>query len=133
MAAFPLDAPVPGLPLPDTSHGFARTMLAKARRDGMTLRDLYNLTAAARGHRVLCGMPETMADTLEQWFTEGAADGFNILPAYFPDAFTEFVEQVVPILQARGLFRRDYEGATLREHLGLPRPGRGLAQPAEGF
>ncbi len=81
MAAFPLDAPVPDLPLPDTSHGFACTMLAKARRDGMTLRHLYNLTAAVRSHRVLCGTPETVADTLEQWFTEGAADGFNILPA----------------------------------------------------
>ena len=57
MAAFPLDAPVPDLPLPDTSHGFARTMLAKARRDGMTLRDLYNLTAAARGHWVRGGTP----------------------------------------------------------------------------
>ena len=124
MAAFPLDAPVPDLALPDTSHGFARTMLAKARRDGMTLRDLYNLTAAARGHWVLCGTPESVADTLEQWFTEGAADGFNILPAYFPDAFAEFVDQVVPILQSRGLFRRDYEGTTLRDHLGLPRPGR---------
>ncbi len=73
-------------------------MLAKARRDGMTLRDLYNLTAAARGHWVLCGTPESVADTLEQWFTEGAAEGFNILPAYFPDAFTEFVDQVVPTL-----------------------------------
>jgi len=124
MSRFPLDAPVPDLPLLDTSHGFARTMLAKARREGMTLRDLYDLTAAARGHWVLCGTPETVADTLEQWFTEGAADGFNILPAYFPDAFTEFVDQVVPILQARGLFRRDYAGTTLRGHLGLDRPGR---------
>jgi len=123
MSRFPLDAPVPDLPLPDTSHGFARTMLAKARRENMTLRDLYDLTAAARGHWVLCGTPETVADTLEQWFTEHAADGFNILPAYFPDAFTDFVEQVVPILQARGLFRRDYAGTTLREHLGLDRPG----------
>ncbi len=128
MSRFPLDAPVPDLPLPDTSHGFARTMLAKARRENMTLRDLYDLTAAARGHWVLCGTPETVAATLERWFIERAADGFNILPAYFPDAFTDFVEQVVPILQARGLFRRDYAGTTLRDHLGLDRPGR-IAQP----
>ncbi len=66
---------------------------------------------------MLYGTPETVADTLEQWFTEGAANGFNILPAYFPDAFTEFVHQVVPILQARGLFRRDYEGTTLWDPL----------------
>jgi alkanesulfonate monooxygenase SsuD/methylene tetrahydromethanopterin reductase-like flavin-dependent oxidoreductase (luciferase family) len=122
MSVFPMDGPVPDLPLPDTSHGFARTMLAKARREGMTLRDLYNLTGAARGHWVLCGTPEFVADTLEQWFTERAADGFNILPAYFPAAFDEFVDQVVPLLQRRGLYRRDYAGQTLRDHLGLQRP-----------
>jgi alkanesulfonate monooxygenase SsuD/methylene tetrahydromethanopterin reductase-like flavin-dependent oxidoreductase (luciferase family) len=122
MSVFPLDGPVPDLPLPDTSHGFAVTMLAKARRENMTLRDLYNLTGAARGHWVLCGTPESVADTLELWFTERAADGFNILPAWFPGGFAEFVDEVVPILQARGLFRREYEGTTLRDHLGLARP-----------
>ncbi len=124
MTRYPLDAPVPDLPLPDTSHGFAVTMLAKARRENMTLRDLYNLTGAARGHWVLCGTPETVADTLEQWFRERAADGFNILPAYFPEAFDDFVDQVVPLLQRRGLFRSDYAGTTLRDHLGLGRPAR---------
>jgi FMN-dependent oxidoreductase (nitrilotriacetate monooxygenase family) len=124
MSAFPLDGPVPDLPLPDTSHGFARTMLAKARRENMTLRDLYNLTAAARGHWVLCGTPESIADTLEQWFAEKAADGFNILPPYFPGAFDDFVDQVVPILQRRGLCRWEYTGTTLRDHLGLARPAR---------
>ena len=77
------------------SPSFASVMLAKARRENMTLRDLYNLTGAARGHWVLCGTPETVADTLEQWFTEYAADGFNILPPYFPGAFADFVDQVV--------------------------------------
>jgi FMN-dependent oxidoreductase (nitrilotriacetate monooxygenase family) len=124
MSRFPLDGPVPDLPLPDTSHGFARTMLAKAKRENMSLRDLYNLTGAARGHWVLCGTPESVADTLEQWFVERAADGFNILPAHFPTAFDEFVDQVVPILQKRGLYRTDYAGDTLRDHLGLARPPR---------
>ena len=124
MSAFPLDAPVPDLPLPDSSHGFARTMLAKARREAMTLRQLLDLTGAARGHWVLPGTPESVADTLGHWFTEHAADGFNILPAYFPGAFAAFVAAVVPILQRRGLFRRDYEGTTLRDHLGLARPAR---------
>ena len=124
MSAFPLDGPVPDLPLPDSSHGFARTMLAKARREHMTLRDLYTLTAAARGHWVLCGTPASIADTLEEWFTTGAADGFNILPPYFPAAFDEFVDLVVPELQRRGLFRREYSGTTLRAHLGLERPER---------
>ena len=91
-----------------------------AKRENMTLRDLYNLTAAARGHWVLCGTPMTIADTLEEWFVEGAADGYNVLPAYFPGAFDEFVDLVVPELQRRGLFRRDYEGKTLRDHFGLP-------------
>jgi alkanesulfonate monooxygenase SsuD/methylene tetrahydromethanopterin reductase-like flavin-dependent oxidoreductase (luciferase family) len=90
-----------------------------AKRENMTLRDLYNLTAAARGHWVVCGTPEKIADTLEEWFVEQAADGFNILPAYFPGAFAEFVDQVVPLLQQRGLYRRDYEGTTLRDHFGL--------------
>jgi FMN-dependent oxidoreductase (nitrilotriacetate monooxygenase family) len=128
MSAFPLDGPVPDLPLPDSSHGFARAMLAKARREAMTLRDLYNLTGAARGHWVLCGTPESIADTLEQWFVEKAADGFNILPPYFPGAFDDFVDQVVPILQRRGLFRLEYAGVTLRDHLGLTRPAPGRSR-----
>lgn len=119
---YSLDDPVPDLPLPDTSHGFARAMLSKAKRENMTLRDLYNLTAAARGHFVLCGSVQTVADTLERWFVEKAADGFNIMPAFFPGAFDEFVDLVVPELQLRGLFRKDYAGSTLRDHLGLPRP-----------
>lgn len=123
---FPMDELVPDLPLPDSSHGFARTMLAKARRERMTWRDLHNLTGAARGHWVICGTPTQIADTLELWFREKAADGFNILPPYFPGAFDDFVDQVVPILQARGLFRRDYSGTMLRDHLGLARPANRL-------
>lgn len=119
---YELDAPVPDIALPDSSHGFARVMLAKARREGLTLRELYDLVAAARGHWVLCGSPETIADTLQQWFNERAADGFNVMPPYFPEGFDDFVDLVIPILQERGLFRREYEGTTLRDHLGLPRP-----------
>jgi FMN-dependent oxidoreductase (nitrilotriacetate monooxygenase family) len=119
-----LDKPVPELDLPDSSHGFAQTLLSKARRDNMTMRDLYNLVAAARGHWVVCGSPKTIADTFEKWFVDGAADGFNVMPPYFPGAFDDFVDMVVPELQRRGLYRRDYTGTTLREHLGLPRPER---------
>jgi alkanesulfonate monooxygenase SsuD/methylene tetrahydromethanopterin reductase-like flavin-dependent oxidoreductase (luciferase family) len=122
MTRHDLDGPVPDLALPDTYHSFARVMLAKARREGLTLRGLYDLVAAARGHWVLCGSPETIADTLQQWFEERAADGFNVMPPYFPEGFDDFVDLVVPILQERGLFRREYEGTTLRDHLGLPRP-----------
>jgi FMN-dependent oxidoreductase (nitrilotriacetate monooxygenase family) len=122
MSAYDLDGPVPDLALPDSYHSFARVMLAKARRENMTLRDLYNLTAAARGHWVLCGSAESIADTLQQWFENHAADGFNVMPPYFHEGFEDFVELVVPILQERGLFRTDYQGVTLRDHLGLPRP-----------
>jgi N-acetyl-S-(2-succino)cysteine monooxygenase len=62
-----------------------------------------------------------IADTLEEWFAGGAADGFNILPPYFPGGFADFVDLVVPELQRRGLFRREYQGANLRDHLGLAR------------
>jgi FMN-dependent oxidoreductase (nitrilotriacetate monooxygenase family) len=122
MTRYDLDGPVPDIALPDTYHSFARVMLAKARRENMTLRDLYDLVAAARGHWVLCGGAEQVADTLQQWFDERAADGFNVMPPYFPEGFDDFVDLVVPILQERGLFRREYEGETLRDHLGLPRP-----------
>jgi hypothetical protein len=63
-----------------------------------------------------------VADTIELWFTNGAADGFNIMPAVLPSGLELFVEQVVPILQSRGLFRNEYTGLTLREHYGLSRP-----------
>ena len=118
---YPLDGPVPAPPLGQGSRTFSSLLYETARRENMTLRDLYNLTAAARGHWVLCGSPARIADTLETWFREGAADGFNILPPYFPGAFDDFVDLVVPELQRRGLFRREYTGTTLRDHFGLPR------------
>ena len=124
MTSYDFDGPVPELPQTEFSQTFARVLLDKARRDGLTLRDLYNLNAAARGHWVLCGSPTTIADTLEHWFTERAADGFNVMPPWFHENFDDFVDTVVPILQERGLFRRDYEGTTLRDHLGLARPER---------
>jgi FMN-dependent oxidoreductase (nitrilotriacetate monooxygenase family) len=127
-----LDGPVPPPPASDGGRTFHRVLYEMARRERMTLRDLYNLTAAARGHWVICGTPAGIADTLEEWFTTGAADGYNILPAHFPGAFADFVDQVVPELQRRGLFRRDYEGTTLRDHFGLPRISAPLRPRQEG-
>ena len=122
ISGYPLDGPIPDFPQ-KTERGqtFSTTLLEKARRENMTLRDLYNLTAAARGHWVLPGSPKRIADTLEEWFASGCADGFMIQPAYFPAAFDEFVDKVVPELQRRGLFRREYSGVTLRDHLGVAR------------
>jgi len=122
-----LDAPVPPPPKSEGSRTFHNVLYDMAKRENMTLRDLYNLTAAARGHWVICGTPQKIADTLEQWFVEKAADGFNILPAYFPGGFADFVDLVVPELQRRGLYRHDYQGTTLRDHFGLapaPAPAR---------
>ena len=121
VSGHPLDGPVPAPPPALNSRTFASVLYEMARRENMTLRDLYNLTAAARGHWVVCGTPRKIADTLEEWFVERAADGFNILPAHFPGGFTDFVDLVVPELQRRGLFRREYEGTTLRDHFGLSR------------
>jgi FMN-dependent oxidoreductase (nitrilotriacetate monooxygenase family) len=136
VTGYPLDGPVPAPPPGETgSQTFHKVLYEMARRQNMTLRDLYNLTAAARGHWVLCGTPAQIADTLEEWFVAGAADGYNILPPYFPGAFADFVDLVVPELQRRGLYRREYQGTTLRDHFGLPRvpatPARRAAIGAE--
>jgi FMN-dependent oxidoreductase (nitrilotriacetate monooxygenase family) len=121
-----LDGPVPAPPKTENgSSTFHSVLYERAKRENMTLRDLYNLTAAARGHWVICGTPTRIADILEEWFVEGAADGYNILPAYFPGGFSDFVDLVVPELQRRGLFRTEYTTTTLRDHFGLdpvPRP-----------
>jgi FMN-dependent oxidoreductase (nitrilotriacetate monooxygenase family) len=122
LRSYSMDDPVPDLPLADASHGFARALLGRAKRENLKLRDLYNLTMAARGHYVLCGSPQTIADEFERWFAGDAADGFNVMPTHFPQAFDAFVDEVVPELQKRGLYRNDYAGPTLRDHLGIARP-----------
>ena len=91
-------------------------------RERPTLRQLLHRLAGARGHRVVVGAPEQIADTMQEWFEQRAADGFNVMPPWLPGGLEAFVEGVVPILQERGLFRTEYEGTTLRDHLGLPRP-----------
>jgi FMN-dependent oxidoreductase (nitrilotriacetate monooxygenase family) len=133
VSKYPLDGPVPPSPAGLNSQTFPAVLYEMARRENMTLRDLYNLTAAARGHWVVCGTPRGIADTLEEWFLGRAADGFNILPAWFPGGFVDFVDRVVPELQRRGLFRREYEGATLRDLFGLSRVAIPTAgEPAAG-
>jgi FMN-dependent oxidoreductase (nitrilotriacetate monooxygenase family) len=125
MSVYDLDGPIPDDLVPsDNYHAFARVMLDKAKRENMRLRDVYNLMAAARGHWVLCGTPDYVADTLETWFTTRAADGFNVMPSHFPAGLTDFVDLVVPILQERELYRTQYEGTTLRDRMGLERPAR---------
>ena len=122
LSGYNLDEPLPELPESEALQSRARLLTQMARRDNMTLRQLSNLVAGARGHRIVWGTPAQIADTMQEWFEGGAADGFNIMPPYFPTQFERFVESVVPELQKRGLFRTAYEGNTLRENLGLERP-----------
>lgn len=91
-------------------------------RENPTIRQLLHRLAGGRGHKVIAGTPEQVADWIETWFRQGAADGFNIMPPWLTGGFDLFIDEVVPLLQKRGLFRLDYKGDTLRDHYGLPRP-----------
>ncbi|MFF7709061.1 NtaA/DmoA family FMN-dependent monooxygenase [Pseudomonas sp. NPDC007930] len=122
LEGLPLDGPLPPLALTQGHQSRQRLLVEKAHRENLSIRQLYQLVANAFGHRVLVGSPEQVADGLQHWFEAGAADGFNIMAPYLPGGFEAFTELVVPILQARGVFRRHYSGTTLREHLGLARP-----------
>jgi hypothetical protein len=110
------------LPLSNLMHSYNKVASSKARRLGLKLRDLYNEIAVARGYPLVCGSPAAVADFMEEWFKDGAVDGFTLLPAHFPEAFDDFIDLVIPELQKRGLFRKDYQGTMLRDHLGLPMP-----------
>jgi alkanesulfonate monooxygenase SsuD/methylene tetrahydromethanopterin reductase-like flavin-dependent oxidoreductase (luciferase family) len=104
-------------------------IVALARRERLTVRELLGRLGGGRGHWTFVGTPEQVADGLQTWFEEGGADGFNVMGPLLPSGLEAFVEHVVPLLQARGLFRTEYEGATLREHYGLPRPQSRFAEP----
>ena len=119
-----LDGPVPDLPLPGGRKSeFVGGALAKAKRENLTIRQLYELVSGGFWHLGMVGTPGMIADLMEEWFTTGAADGFNIQPPCIPVDAEDFIELVVPELQRRGLFRTEYEGTTLSEHLGLRQSG----------
>ncbi|HEK0905578.1 TPA: LLM class flavin-dependent oxidoreductase [Pseudomonas putida] len=132
LSAYPLDGPLPDLPGTESGVSRRELLIRVAREEGLSIRQLYLRMAAARGHLVLVGDARQIADQMEQWFTEGAADGFNVMPAYLPDALGAFVDKVVPELQRRGLFRLAYQGSTLRDHLGLARPDSFACKEALG-
>ena len=120
-----LDAPVPVLPPLEEfagPKGRYGTILRIIEAEQPTLRQLLGRLAAGGGHCTMVGTPEAIADKMEHWFCNEGADGFNLMPPALPDSFDDFAEQVIPILQKRGIFRREYTGNTLREHLGLTRP-----------
>ena len=101
-------------------------ILDLVRHEHLTLKQLINRLAGARGHFTFTGTPLQLADVIETWFLNGAADGFNVMPQIYPSGLEQFVDKVIPELQNRGLFRTAYEGTTLRENLGLKRPANCL-------
>lgn len=123
LSAYPLDGPLPELPLTDSGQRSRQLLLTElAGRENLTLAQLGRRIAGGRGHYSLIGTPAQIADELQAWFEGGAADGFNVLVPHLPGGLEDVANFVVPELQRRGLFRRDYSGSTLRDHLGLKRP-----------
>ena len=123
LSAYPLDGPLPELPLTDSGQRSRQLLLTElAGRENLTLAQLGRRIAGGRGHHCLIGTPTQIADELQAWFEGGAADGFNVLVPHLPGGLEDVANHVVPELQRRGLFRREYSGSTLREHLGLTRP-----------
>jgi FMN-dependent oxidoreductase (nitrilotriacetate monooxygenase family) len=123
----PLDRPLAAEDFPDpgtvqAARSRTEVIINLVRRDKPTLRQLLGYLAGARGHYVTAGTPEQIADLIEDWFHDGAADGFNVMPPLLPVQLDVFSSEVIPILQRRGLFRTEYEGATLRDHYGLAQP-----------
>src|SRR5581483_9734685 len=131
----PLDKPlsVEDFPPPssvEAARSRTEVILGLVRREQPTLRQLLATLAGARGHFTFAGTPEQVADLIEDWFTDGAADGFNIMPPILPWMLDVFSAEVIPILQRRGLFRTAYDGTTLREHYGLEWPASVFTEPA---
>ena len=122
LSTYPLDGPLPEVPETNVGKGRQKVVIDLAKREDLTIRQLYKRVVALRAHLTVLGTPVDIADKMEEWFRGGAADGFNIMPALLPSGLAEFADLVVPELQRRGLFRRSYEGRTLRENLGLPPP-----------
>jgi FMN-dependent oxidoreductase (nitrilotriacetate monooxygenase family) len=123
----PLDRPLTAADFPDpgsvqAARSRTEVIINFVRRENATLRQLLSYLAGARGHFTAAGTPEQIADLIQDWFEDGAADGFNIMPPLLPAQFDVFAAEVVPLLRRRGLFRSEYEGTTLREHYGLDWP-----------
>lgn len=123
----PMDKPLSPGDFPDpeavqAARSRTEVIIGVVRNERPTMRQLLSKLAGARGHFTFTGTPEQCADLLQDWFETGAADGFNIMPPVLPYSLEVFAAEVIPILQKRGLFRTEYSGATLRDHLGISRP-----------
>jgi N-acetyl-S-(2-succino)cysteine monooxygenase len=122
LTKYAVDGPLPQLPETNNQKSRQALMYDIAKRKNFTIRDLYLWVAGARGHWTLVGTASQIADELQSWFDNDAADGFNLMPPVLPTGLDDIVDQLVPELRRRGLFRSEYSGTTLRDHLGLERP-----------
>jgi len=122
VSSFDLDGKLPEIPESNASQSGRQRLVEMAARDNLTVRQLAQIVGGSYGALELIGTPATIADQMEEWFTTLACDGFNVMFPYVPEGLDDFVDRVIPELQRRGLFRTEYEGRTLRENLGLPRP-----------
>ncbi|MEC0305317.1 LLM class flavin-dependent oxidoreductase [Paenibacillus lautus] len=121
LTGYPVDGPLPDLPREGNSSR-AIMIMDMAAKSGMSILELGRHYAVSRGHMTMIGTPQQIADRIEDWFRSRACDGFNIMAPLLPGGLEQFVDRVVPLLQQRGVFREDYTGRTLRDHLGLIRP-----------
>jgi len=119
---FPRDAPLPELPPSNAAKARQRHIVEKARREKLSIIQVARYLGTSLGHRLLVGTPAQIADGMEAWYRAGVCDGFTMMFPFYPTPVDDVVELVVPELQRRGLFRKEYAGRTLREHLGLPVP-----------
>jgi alkanesulfonate monooxygenase len=123
LSPYPLDGPFPeNLPQSNASQSTYQYVIDMARKEKLTMKEVALRVAGARGKAVVRGSPQQIADQMEEWFRQNGCDGFNLMPPFLPGGLDDFVELVLPELRRRGLFRTEYEGSTLREHLGLARP-----------
>lgn len=124
LASYPVDGPLPPVDL-SVNHGHRKVIVDFAEQEQLSIRQVYQNLVGSRSHRVVIGTPSDVVDDLEEWFTSGACDGFNIMPATIPEGLDDFVNLCIPELQRRDRFRTAYEARTLRGHLGLSPPERG--------
>ncbi|MBX9760915.1 MAG: LLM class flavin-dependent oxidoreductase [Beijerinckiaceae bacterium] len=122
LSGIDIEGPLPPVDMGSLTESRAIGIVETSRRENMSVRETWEKLVVSKGHRQLIGTASDIADSFQEWFEQGGADGFNVMPAFMPGGLTDFVDLVVPELQRRGLFRKAYEGNMLRDHLGLPRP-----------
>ncbi|MEH2120238.1 LLM class flavin-dependent oxidoreductase [Nostoc sp.] len=129
VSGFDPDGLLPEIPQTNAGQSSREQVIALAQRDHLTIRQLAQ-HIGSYGGLAFVGTPQTIADDMEQWLIEQGSDGFNVMFSFLPEGLNDFVDKVIPELQRRGIFRREYEGNTLRENLGLARPANRFFQPA---